>query len=769
MHRDILQRSCIEISSSDLAKRPLIDTLYRDLARRSLRAIIDTTAKHQHDDYTTKTPPGTTYWYQGGTTEIPPRKDPVKEILRVIFCRNLQNLPWHLFVMFLATVLGVSCRDNSPTAKLCYGVFSPDYLWCDPVQLQHQVPDKVPEGSGAAQKPGEVPKGSGADTWWGSGRFRWRVRFQKVPVQRPCEVREGSGADTWWGSGSFRRRCLVRFRRVPAQIPWEVPEGGADALWSSKRFRRFLWHKHLIPQQQSSGEASGEFWRNVDIRFLQVWCAIQIVFCQVPVQHPKVPEGTGVWYWKKCWNYHAVGDSTWVFSPHLCVGFLFLVVHSRLPPPPSPAASCTQPTHTQLVHTQLAHTQPPPHNLLTHTTCPRTTAHTQLVRTHNSFTHSLLTHNLSTHTTCSHTHTTCPHTTCSHTHNLSTHNLLTHNLSTHTTCSHTHNLSTRNLLTHNLSTHNLLTHNLSTHNLLTHTQLVHTQLAHTQLVHTQLTHTQLVHTHNLLTHNLFTRNLLTHTHTACPHTTLSHIALSHTTCSHTHNLLTHNLSTHNLLTHTTCPHTTCPHTTYSRTQLVYTQLVHTQLTHTGVAGVALGDIHVHSACRRGAWRHWLAFCVAGVALEALGRLWWRAWVPVDAVDAAAVWQAWHLATSACILRGRRGAWRHRCVFCVAGVAVMALGSFCHRPLLCLAGVALGDIDVHSAWQAWQLATWTFTLRGRCGTGRHRCAVCLAGVTLVQGSTSSWAASALCRSSQQVAAEESGCRRPKALFAYSCRI
>ena len=83
----------------------------------------------------------------------------------MIFCRTLQNLPWHLFVMFLATVLGVSCRDNSPTAKLCYGVFSPDYLWCDPVQLQHQVPDKVPEGSGAAQKPGEVPKGYGADTW----------------------------------------------------------------------------------------------------------------------------------------------------------------------------------------------------------------------------------------------------------------------------------------------------------------------------------------------------------------------------------------------------------------------------------------------------------------------------------------------------------------------------------------------------------------------------------------------------------------------------
>ena len=80
------------------------------------------------------------------------------------------------------------------------------------------------------------------------------------------------------------------------------------------------------------------------------------------------------------------------FSPHLCVGFLFLVLHSRLRP------------------LLLLLPPPPP------TTCP--------------------------HTTCPHT---CPHTTCSHTHNLSTHNLSSHNLSTH-------NFLTRNLSTHNLST-----------------------------------------------------------------------------------------------------------------------------------------------------------------------------------------------------------------------------------------------------------------------------------------------------------------------------
>ena len=61
--------------------------------------------------------------------------------------------------------------------------------------------------------------------------------------------------------------------------------------------------------------------------------------------------------------------------------------------------------------------------------------------------------------------------------------------------------------------------------------------------------------------------------------------------------------------------------------------------------------------------------MAGVALVALGWLWWRGWVSVDAVDAAAF-----------------------------GVA----------------GVALGDMDLHFAWQAWHFVTWIVTLRGRRG-------------------------------------------------------
>ena len=152
----------------------------------------------------------------------------------------------------------------------------------------------------------------------------------------------------------------------------------------------------------------------------------------------------------------------------------------------------------------------------------------------------------------------------------------------------------------------------------------------------------------------------------------------------------------------------------------------------------------HGSCtlrgRRGAWRHRPPLCVAGVALMALDWLWWRAWVPVDAVVAAAVgvagvalgdidlhfvWQAWHLATSIVTLRGRHGTWRHRPPLCVAGVALLALDWLWWRAwvpvdaivaaAVGVAGLALGDIDLHFVWQAWHLATSIVTLRGRHGT------------------------------------------------------
>ena len=131
-------------------------------------------------------------------------------------------------------------------------------------------------------------------------------------------------------------------------------------------------------------------------------------------------------------SFRCIASSAVCCSPHLCVGFLFLVLHpvrllsASCPPPPPPASS--------------------PY-LLTHN------LHTHKLLTHNLFTHNLFTHNLFTH-------------------NLSTHNLLTHNLLTDNLL--TDNLLTYNLLTHNLHTHNLLTHNLFTHNLSTHNLHTHT-------------------------------------------------------------------------------------------------------------------------------------------------------------------------------------------------------------------------------------------------------------------------------------------------------
>ena len=77
---------------------------------------------------------------------------------------------------------------------------------------------------------------------------------------------------------------------------------------------------------------------------------------------------------------------------------------------------------------------------------------------------------------------------------------------------------------------------------------------------------------------------------------------------------------------------------------------------------------------------------------------------------------------------------------------MALGwlwwrAWVWRAPRCLAGVALGDSDLHFAWQVWHLVTWTFTLcgrRGSYGTGlalvarlglAGAAAVCVAGVAL----------------------------------------
>ena len=121
---------------------------------------------------------------------------------------------------------------------------------------------------------------------------------------------------------------------------------------------------------------------------------------------------------------------------------------------------------------------------------------------------------------------------------------------------------------------------------------------------------------------------------------------------------------------------------------------------------------------------------------ALGWLWWRAWFPVDAVDAAAVCVAGVVLGTdigsqltpwtppllrgrrggdmAVTLRGRRGTWRPW-----TSTLRGRRGTYWHWAG---SGGALGSqltpwTPPLFAWQAWPLATWTVTLRGRRGTWR----------------------------------------------------
>ena len=92
------------------------------------------------------------------------------------------------------------------------------------------------------------------------------------------------------------------------------------------------------------------------------------------------------------------------------------------------------------------------------------------------------------------------------------------------------------------------------------------------------------------------------------------------------------------------------------------------------------------AGRRGA----AALCVAGVALMALGCVWWHAWgLLVAGALRHFAWQAWRLWHWA----GSGGA---------LGRPVVVRGA----AALCVAGVALGDFDLRLAWQAWHLVTST---------------------------------------------------------------
>ena len=121
--------------------------------------------------------------------------------------------------------------------------------------------------------------------------------------------------------------------------------------------------------------------------------------------------------------------------------------------------------------------------------------------------------------------------------------------------------------------------------------------------------------------------------------------------------------------------------------------------------------------RRATWPHPPSFCVAGMALIALGWLWRAALcvagVALGDIHLRFVWQAWHLVTSIFVLRGRRDTYG-------TGLALVArLGRFWSLVTL-----------RHFAWQAWHLVTSTFVSRGRRGTWSHPSSFCVAGVTLM---------------------------------------
>ena len=95
--------------------------------------------------------------------------------------------------------------------------------------------------------------------------------------------------------------------------------------------------------------------------------------------------------------------------------------------------------------------------------------------------------------------------------------------------------------------------------------------------------------------------------------------------------------------------------------------------------------------RRGTNSHLTSFCVAGVALMALGGALGLIWSPVTPRHFA--WQAWHKLTSTIVLRGRRG---------TGGAGWRAWSDLVARDAaaLCVAGMAQTHIYSRFAWQAW---------------------------------------------------------------------
>ena len=328
------------------------------------------------------------------------------------------------------------------------------------------------------------------------------------------------------------------------------------------------------------------------------------------------------------------------------MGFLFLILYpaSSACPPPPPPPP---PRPPPLSHTPLSHT-------IFHTTLSHTIFHTTL----SSFTHHL------SHTSLSTTIVQTPS---------FTHHLCQPSMST--TIFHTPSFTQH--LSHTISHTPSLTHIFVNHH-----------ISRTIFYTPSFTH---IFVNHHLSHTIFHTPSFTHTFTRHLSHTISH------TPSLTRIFVNHHLS----------------HTIFHTPSFTHT-IFHTHLCQPPSSTLR---------GRRGTWSHRPSFCVAGVALMALGWLWWRAWSLLVAGDAAALcvagvalgdihlrftWQAWHLETSTCVWRGRRGT---SCTWWRAWSPLVAGDT----AALCVARVALGDIHLRFARQAWHLVTSTFLLRGRRGT------------------------------------------------------
>ena len=124
-----------------------------------------------------------------------------------------------------------------------------------------------------------------------------------------------------------------------------------------------------------------------------------------------------------------------------------------------------------------------------------------------------------------------------------------------------------------------------------------------------------------------------------------------------------------------------------------------------MAGVAQSHIHLRFAWQ--AWRNLTSTFVLRGRRGTYGTG-WRAWAGFsrEGRRGTFAWQVWHNLTSTFVLRGRRGTISHPPSFCVAGVALMALGGALGLVLvardaaaLCVAGVAQSHIHLRFAWQA----------------------------------------------------------------------